>query len=437
MFLNTTIDASTRRVTFTDSGVAGIVNDYEVDGLILNLPDDTDYFAFSDAVIYVIFFDATGESHKQVVDLTDSYSGMPMWKFDNNILQADKTSNISFFFHMVIADNQGNVSQAWETRQTSLLILKNPDYDNEEEQADRETDIDRLAGLCVILTEAARDLGSIETILGRLTGTTPIFVDYASEMTQTDRLYVLRTDGYLYFYNSETSQWDPAVKYGATDIDATLTDPLKAAQAKVTGDRLTALESGKADASDVGDISDLETTDKTDLVAAVNEVKSEADTNITHIGNVENLSTTSKSDLVSAINEVDSHADANATAIDNLETAVDAVDDKAATNADAIGTLSNLTTDAKGNLVAAINEVDAHADANAQAISNLETEVDAVDDKADTNADAIGTLSNLTTEAKTNLVAAVNEVDASLIERTQIRLGMDTNGIFCIITEEE
>ncbi len=64
------------------------------------------------------------------------------------------------------------------------------------------------------------------------------------------------------------------------------------------------------------------------------------------------------------------------------------INDEAAT---AIGTLTSLTTTAKTNLVAAVNEVDAHADEAAT---------------------AIGTLTSLTTTAKTNLVAAVNEVDS-------------------------
>ena len=54
------------------------------------------------------------------------------------------------------------------------------------------------------------------------------------------------------------------------------------------------------------------------------------------------------------------------------------------------GRLSSLTTDAKNNLVSAINEVDTHTD---------------------TNTTNIGTLSSLTTDAKDNLVSAINEVD--------------------------
>lgn len=61
------------------------------------------------------------------------------------------------------------------------------------------------------------------------------------------------------------------------------------------------------------------------------------------------------------------------------------------TNFNNIGTLQDLTTDAKDDLVKAINEVDAHADAN----------------KAE-----IGDLSTLTTDEKTTIVGAINEVDA-------------------------
>lgn len=60
------------------------------------------------------------------------------------------------------------------------------------------------------------------------------------------------------------------------------------------------------------------------------------------------------------------------------------------TNFNNIGTLQELTTDAKDDLVKAINEVDAHADANKSEIGNL---------------------SALTTDEKTTIVGAINEVD--------------------------
>ena len=100
-----------------------------------------------------------------------------------------------------------------------------------------------------------------------------------------------------------------------------------------------------------GTLSNLTTTAKTNLVAAINEVDSHADTANSNIGTMNSLTTDAKTTLVAAINEVDSHTD---------------------TNTSNIGTLSNLTTDAKTNLVAAINEIDSHADTNASNISDIQ-----------------------------------------------------------------
>lgn len=68
-----------------------------------------------------------------------------------------------------------------------------------------------------------------------------------------------------------------------------------------------------------------------------------------------------------------------------------------------IGNMSDLTTTATTDLVSAINEVDAHADTNATNISNNTTDIA-------TNTSAIGTIANLQTTDKTNLVNAINEV---------------------------
>lgn len=65
------------------------------------------------------------------------------------------------------------------------------------------------------------------------------------------------------------------------------------------------------------------------------------------------------------------------------------------------GQLSSLTTEAKSSLVDAIDEVDANADANAKAIEAETERAEGVE----------GSLAELDTEAKDSLVAAINEVD--------------------------
>lgn len=56
--------------------------------------------------------------------------------------------------------------------------------------------------------------------------------------------------------------------------------------------------------------------------------------------------------------------------INTAQSTATGADGKATANATAIGTLSNLTTDAKTNLVAAINEVDTHADTAANSAAS-------------------------------------------------------------------
>lgn len=93
--------------------------------------------------------------------------------------------------------------------------------------------------------------------------------------------------------------------------------------------------------------------------------------------------------------------------MNRIDLGIHAAKSEADTNATAIGTLSSLTTTAKTDLVSAINEVDSEAStANATATQ--------ADGKANTNATAIGTIANLDTTTKSDLVSAINEVNYNL-----------------------
>ena len=124
-----------------------------------------------------------------------------------------------------------------------------------------------------------------------------------------------------------------------------------------------------------------------------------------------------RSDLTSEVNRAQSAETALGGRIDGV------VSDLAAevTRATGVeGTLASLTTDVKTNLVAAINEVDARADAAAAAVATEASRAQAAEAQlsSDIAAEASraagveGSLAALTTDVKTNLVAAINEVDA-------------------------
>lgn len=95
------------------------------------------------------------------------------------------------------------------------------------------------------------------------------------------------------------------------------------------------------------------------------------------------------------------------TDMSNIDTGIYGAKSKADTNETNIGDLTTLTTDTKSTLVGAINEVDSHADTNAGNISQNTTDIA-------TNTSHIGTMTNLTTTEKSSLVGAVNEVDSNI-----------------------
>ena len=90
-----------------------------------------------------------------------------------------------------------------------------------------------------------------------------------------------------------------------------------------------------------------------------------------------------------------------------IDAGIHAAKSEADTNASAIGTLSSLTTTAKTSCVAAINEVNAGVNTNTNNIATNTSNIA-------TNTTHIGTLTNLTTASKTDLVVSTNEVNAKV-----------------------
>lgn len=67
----------------------------------------------------------------------------------------------------------------------------------------------------------------------------PVVVSNASEMTDTDKIYVLSTDGMWYYHNGTT--WTAGGTYGAASTDTTLTQPGMPADAEAAGEAIEKL----------------------------------------------------------------------------------------------------------------------------------------------------------------------------------------------------
>lgn len=125
--------------------------------------------------------------------------------------------------------------------------------------------------------------------------------------------------------------------------------------------------------------------------------------------------------------------------MERIDTGIYGADSKATLNFSSIGTLSNLTTTAKTDLVSAVNEVNSSA-VGVGDISQLttsdKTSVVAAVNEVDGD---VGNLMSLNTANKTSIVAAVNEVDgdvgnlANLTTQTQTSLVGAVNEVKALI----
>lgn len=159
----------------------------------------------------------------------------------------------------------------------------------------------------------------------------------------------------------------------------------------------------------IGDNANLSTTEKSSLVGAINEV-------VSKIGSLTSLDSTAKNSIVAAINEVIGELGD----VSTIDSSLGATKVVAALNAlvTKIGKLSDLNTTAKTNLVAAINELKQEINSVSQSLSTKIGDTTALNTTAKDNlvaaineaVSSIGKLNSLSTTAKDNLVAAINEL---------------------------
>lgn len=84
---------------------------------------------------------------------------------------------------------------------------------------------------------------ALEERIGSIQGGTPSVVSSISEMTDTDKIYILSTDSKWYYYNLTSSAWVVGGTYGGVPTDATLTQSGMAADAETVGENIERIDS--------------------------------------------------------------------------------------------------------------------------------------------------------------------------------------------------
>lgn len=92
------------------------------------------------------------------------------------------------------------------------------------------------SNLLTVLTPYANKIKQNELTLKGVASGTPNIVSSMSDMTDTDEIYILSTDGKWYYYNLTSSSWVVGGTYGGVPTDTTLSQSGVSADAKATGD---------------------------------------------------------------------------------------------------------------------------------------------------------------------------------------------------------
>jgi hypothetical protein len=82
-------------------------------------------------------------------------------------------------------------------------------------------------------------INELEERIASIQGGNPTVVSSASDMTDTDKIYILSTDSKWYYYSLSSSDWVIGGTYGGVPTDTTLTESGMAADAKTVGDAIT------------------------------------------------------------------------------------------------------------------------------------------------------------------------------------------------------
>lgn len=140
---------------------------------------------------------------------------------------------------LILYGTGGNVRAT--TNYLTLTIDENILVTNAQSTEITQSLYEQLVDSVTTTTNRLQDrVANVENVIQGLAGGAPIVVSSVSEMTDTDQIYVLSTDGNWYYHNG--SAWTAGGEYGAVATDTTLTQAGMPADAGAVGDAIEYLE---------------------------------------------------------------------------------------------------------------------------------------------------------------------------------------------------
>lgn len=243
MIIIAEVSELTRKIKLPTDRVLSVNGDYQVDGIAFKLPatyeGDLD---FSTAVARVHWTGVDKVEHTNLITEEDG-NGYPLWVMPSELTQGGH-GVIEFAVSFVATDETAAVTKRWISDPVSFRNRRTVNGANEDEEAEEETTYDRLASAIAAVRAAQASVDKVNEVLAGITNSSPVVVAAVADLSGLDvtkhQLAIVRADGYLYYYDG--SAWQKGIKYGSCELDTTLTESGKAADAAAVGAEVSTIK---------------------------------------------------------------------------------------------------------------------------------------------------------------------------------------------------
>ena len=254
------------RTLSAESSNPFVVHDKEVDIVRFAINSGFADIVLDGQVALRVMYQRPGETEVRAQTLTYYDTDGLHNYYDWQLSQSDLAKNGSLMVALCILDISGGEVSEWHTTPCAVRVLSTIHTDDSDE------------GDETITPTVAQRVAVLETMIQRVASGAPIVVSSTSAMTDTDQIYVLKTDGKWYYHNG--SSWVAGGEYGAVATDNTLTQAGIPADAKAVGDAIKN-NKGLSDTAAALLISILSnalyTSDQSDTIQALEEALIEGD----------------------------------------------------------------------------------------------------------------------------------------------------------------
>ena len=242
------IDEETRKLRPEAAHKVVAQKDHNADVIRVGIPETMDSVDLETSAVRCMY---QRPKETEVRSKTATYydtSGGYLW-YDWTLQEGDTAKAGKINFSVCLQHIEGGLLTVdWNTT-IGEIFVKTSYHSDDGDEADES-----------ITPTVAQRVAVLESMLQRVASGAPVVVSSASAMTDTDKIYVLTSDGCWYYYDG--SAWVAGGEYGAVATDTTLTQARIPADAEAVGDAIDNLKSSLPEIldSDAVDV-DLDITD--------------------------------------------------------------------------------------------------------------------------------------------------------------------------------